>query len=132
MRADNYCSWRSNGRLDAKRLIVKNQVGAAVVAAVAVGVEVVVVAVDSNICGTIMFGDGSMVEIEGVQTVLFIYKNGEHISLTDVYLIPMLTTNIVSLGQLDEIGYEIVINDCVMPVRDEQKRLLAKVQCSSN
>jgi hypothetical protein len=105
MRADNCCSWRSNGRLDAKRLIVKNQVGAAVVAAVAVGVEVVVVAVDSNICGTIMFGDGSMVEIERVQTVLFIYKNGEHISLTDVYLIPMLTTNIVSLGQLDEIGY---------------------------
>jgi hypothetical protein len=49
-----------------------------------------------------------------------------------VYLIPKLTTNIVSLGQLDEIGYEVVINGCVMRVRDEQKKLLAKVQCSSN
>jgi hypothetical protein len=41
-------------------------------------------------------------------------------------------TNIVSLGQLDEIGYEIVICDVVMRVRDDQRRLLAKVQRAPN
>jgi hypothetical protein len=80
---------------------------------------------DSNIRGTVKFGDGLVVDIEGVGTVLFIYKNGEHRSLTGVYLIPKLTTNIVSFGQLDEIGYEIVIGGAVMRVRDEQRRLLA-------
>jgi hypothetical protein len=59
-------------------------------------------------------------------------KNGEHRSLTGVYLIPKLMTNIVSLGQLDEIGYEIVICDVVMRVRDDQRRLLAKVQRAPN
>jgi hypothetical protein len=54
-------------------------------------------------------------------------KNGEHRSLTGVYSIPKLMTNIVSLGQLDEIGNEIVICDTVIHARDEQRRLLAKV-----
>jgi hypothetical protein len=76
---------------------------------------------DSNIHGTIKFGDGLVVEIEGVGTVLFIYRNGEHCSLTGVYLIPKLMINIVSLGQLDGIGYVIVISDAVMQVRDEQE-----------
>jgi hypothetical protein len=83
---------------------------------------------DSNIRDTVKFGDGSVVEIEGVGTALFVCKNGEHHSLTGVYLIPKLTTNIVSLGQLDEIGYEIVISDAMMQVKDEQRRLPAKVQ----
>ena len=50
----------------------------------------------------IMFG--SIVEIEGRDTILFINKGGEHRKLTDVYFIPRLKANLVSLGQLDEAG----------------------------
>jgi hypothetical protein len=78
------------------------------------------------------FRDGSVVEIEGIGTVLFACRNGEHRSLTRVYLISMLTMNIISLGQLDEIGYEVMIYRGVMRLWDEQKKLLAKVQRSSN
>jgi hypothetical protein len=39
---------------------------------------------DSNIHSTIKFGDGSVVEIEGVGTVMFVFKNGEHRSITGV------------------------------------------------
>jgi hypothetical protein len=85
----------------------------------------------SNIRGIVKFGDGSMVEIEGIGTVLFVCKNGEHHSLTVVYLIPT-TTNIIGLGQLDEIGYEVIISGGLMRVRDDQNRLLAKAQQSSN
>jgi hypothetical protein len=87
---------------------------------------------DTNIHNTVCFGDGSVVEIEGIGTVLFACKDGEHISLTGVYLIPMLTMNIVSFCQLDEIGYEVMICRGVIRLWDEQKRLLVKVQCSSN
>lgn len=61
--------------------------------------------IDSNVRGTVKFGDGSVVQIEGVGTVLFSCKNGEHHAFTDVYYIPKLTTNIISLGQLEEAGY---------------------------
>jgi hypothetical protein len=43
-------------------------------------------------------------------------KNGEHRSLIGVYLIPKLTTNIISLGQVDEIRYEVIIRGGLMRV----------------
>jgi hypothetical protein len=77
------------------------------------------VELDTNIHGTVRFGDGSVVEIMGIGTILFVCRNGKHMALTGVYLIPKLTTNIMSLGQLDEIGYEVLIRDGVMEVHDE-------------
>jgi hypothetical protein len=96
------------------------------------GVQEVFTELDTNVCGTVKFGDGSMVEIEGIGTIMFVCKTGEHKTLSGVYLIPKLTTNIISLGQMDELRYEVVIRDGVMWVCDEQRRLMAKVQRSSN
>ena len=53
---------------------------------------------DSGIRGTVKFGDGSIVEIEGSGTILFISKGCEHRKLTGVYFIPRLKANFVSLG----------------------------------
>jgi len=55
--------------------------------------------IDENIVGTVQFGDGSVVNIEGRGTVLFSCKSGEHHQLTGVYLIPRLDTNLISVGQ---------------------------------
>jgi hypothetical protein len=60
---------------------------------------------DRSIHGTVKFGDGSVVQIEGVVTILFSYKTGEHRMFGGVYYIPKLNTNIISLGQLDEVGF---------------------------
>ena len=59
--------------------------------------------------GLVKFGDGSTVSIEGRGTVLFQTRSGEHKALTDVYYIPKLKSNIVSLGQLEERGCKIVL-----------------------
>jgi hypothetical protein len=40
--------------------------------------------IDSGIRGTVKFGDGSVIEIEGHDTILFVGKSGEHRRLTDV------------------------------------------------
>jgi hypothetical protein len=96
------------------------------------GIREVFIEIDTNVCDTVRFGDGSMVQIERIGTILFVCKNGEHMILAGVYLIPKLTTNIVSLGQLDGLGFEVLIKFGVMWVHDESHRLLAKVQCSSN
>jgi hypothetical protein len=44
-----------------------------------------------------------------------------------VYFIPKLTATIISVGQLDEYGYEIQIKNGLMLLRDEDQRLLARV-----
>jgi hypothetical protein len=87
---------------------------------------------DLNIHGTVKFRDGSVVRIEVLGTMLFSCKNGEHRTFTGVYFIPRLTTNIISVGQLDEIGFQTVIEGGVMKIRDANRRLLAKVLWSTN
>ena len=49
-----------------------------------------------------------------------------------MYFIPTLTTNIVSLGQLDEGGCDVHIRHGILRVRDKGNRLVAKVKRSAN
>ena len=87
---------------------------------------------DESKTGTVKFGDGSRVIIRGQGTVLFRCRNGEHRALQEVYYIPQLRSNIVSLGQLDEHGSEVLIKTGVLSIRDRERRLLAKVTRSRN
>ncbi|XP_066342303.1 uncharacterized protein [Miscanthus floridulus] len=80
----------------------------------------------------VKFGDGSEVAIEGSGTVLFEGKTGEHLPLMGVYFIPRLTTNIVSLGQLDEGGCDVHAKHGVLRVHDENGRLIVRVKRSAN
>jgi hypothetical protein len=65
-------------------------------------------------------------------TMLFNYKNGEHRTFAGVYFIPKLTANIISVGQLDEAGFQMTIEGGVMRIRDVEHRLLTKVLRSQN
>ncbi|WVZ91483.1 hypothetical protein U9M48_037649 [Paspalum notatum var. saurae] len=87
---------------------------------------------DSGIHGTVKFGDGSVIGIEGRGTVLFNSKSGEHQALTGVYHIPRLTTNIISLGQLEEDGFKILLESGFLRIWDRRRRLLAKVPRAAN
>ena len=87
---------------------------------------------DGEVTGSVKFGDGSRVTIRGQGTVIFRCKNGEQRALTDVYYILQLRSSIVSLGQLDERGSEVLIKDGVLRIRDRERRLLAKVNRSRN
>ena len=82
---------------------------------------------DTSIVGTVKFGDGSRVDICGQGTVLFVCKSGEHRAVTGVYLIPWLNTQIISLGQVDENGCQVLIEDGLLRVRDRERQLLVKV-----
>ena len=63
---------------------------------------------------------------------MFQCKNGEHKALTDVYYIPKLRSNIVSIGQLDEQGCQVLIDGGVLRIRDRERKLLAKVERGRN
>jgi hypothetical protein len=84
---------------------------------------------DSDVRGSVMFGDASGMEIKGVGSVIFAAESGEHKLLTGVYYIPALRNSIISPGQLDESGSRVEIKDGVMRIWDRHHRLLTKVTC---
>ena len=81
----------------------------------------------TSVRGSVRFGDTSRVEIQGVGSIVFQAKNGEHRVLQGVYFIPALRNSIMSLGQLDEGGSKVEINHGVLHILDPRGRLLAKV-----
>jgi hypothetical protein len=87
---------------------------------------------NSDVRGSVKFGDASSVEIKGVGSVIFTIKSGEHRLLTGVYYIPALRNSIISLGQLDESGSRVKIKDGVMRIWDRHHHLLAKVTRGTN
>jgi hypothetical protein len=62
------------------------------------------------------FGDGSTVQICGIGAMTITDRNDDHHVLTEVYYIPSLKCNIVSLGQLEENGCRVEIDKGVMEV----------------
>jgi hypothetical protein len=87
---------------------------------------------DSDVRGSIKFGDASSVEIKGFGSVIFTTESGEHRLLTGVYYIPLLRNSIISLLQLDESVSRVEIKDGVMRIWDRHHRLLAKVTRGTN
>ncbi|KAM0039898.1 putative RNA-directed DNA polymerase [Helianthus debilis subsp. tardiflorus] len=87
---------------------------------------------DSKVTGQVRFGDGSKVRIEGKGPLLFESKTGEHILIPDVYYIPALTSNILSLGQLTEKGYGVHMHGNMLKLYDDHERLVMKIQRSVN
>jgi hypothetical protein len=71
---------------------------------------------DSDVWGSVKFGDASGIEIKGVGSVIFTVESDEHRLLTGVYYIPALRNSIISLGQLDESGSRVEIKDGVMRI----------------
>ncbi|XP_071738890.1 uncharacterized protein [Rutidosis leptorrhynchoides] len=83
---------------------------------------------DTDIGGTVRFGDNSCVDIEGRGSILLTCKNGEQHLLTDKLYIPYLKTNIFSLGQAEEGGCVILIKHGFLYMFEVDGSLLMKVQ----
>lgn len=87
---------------------------------------------DTGVRGTVGFGDGSCVEIHGVGSVVMKGQHQEHKVLTDVYFIPKLKSNIVSLGQLEERGCEVSLKNGRLKVFDQCHVLLVSALRTAN
>ncbi|KAL0293888.1 UNVERIFIED_CONTAM: hypothetical protein Sradi_6914900 [Sesamum radiatum] len=69
---------------------------------------------------------------KGKGTVILATKNGDHKLLHDVYYIPKMKNNILSIGQLMENGHKVKMEDKYLWLRDHDDRLVAKVTMTSN
>lgn len=88
--------------------------------------------INKGVKGKVKFGDDSYVNICGKGSIIFEGQAGEHKLLTDVYYIPSLKANILSLGQASESGCDIHIKDNYLTMHDREGKLMMKVNRSPN
>ncbi|GKC69214.1 retrovirus-related pol polyprotein from transposon TNT 1-94 [Tanacetum coccineum] len=62
--------------------------------------------------GNVKFGDESKAPVKGKGKILIRAKDGSHQYILDVYNVPNLKSNILSVGQLLEKNYDIHFKDC--------------------
>ncbi|XP_073109451.1 uncharacterized protein [Elaeis guineensis] len=70
-------------------------------------------------CCNITFGDLSQRSIEGKGKICFELKNGKQLCISDVYYVPNMKSNILSIGQLHEKGYDVQMKDLALSLHDK-------------
>ena len=87
---------------------------------------------DEGVTGKVRFGDDSRIDIMGRGSILFKLKGGEKKMLNNVYYIPSLRSNIVSLGQATEAGCEVSMKDETLKLFDHSGQLMIQSTRSKN
>ena len=90
------------------------------------------VELNESVSGNVSFGDDSTISEKGRGNILIRLKDGRHQFISNVYYVPNMKSNILSLGQLLEKGYDIHMKNCSLFIRDGKGDLIAKVQMSKN
>ena len=87
---------------------------------------------DETVNGEVIFGDSSKIPVKGKGKIMILLKNGDKKYIHDVYYIPALKSNIISLGQLLEKGYDIHMRENSLTIRNQVQELIAKVDMTKN
>lgn len=90
------------------------------------------VELDFTIKSRVRFADDRTMKVEGVGKVMIRKKDGSLCYITGVLYVPGMKSNLLSIGQLLEKGYRMVLEDKAMKVYDTEHNLLMKGILSNN
>ncbi|XP_061336666.1 uncharacterized protein LOC133283767 [Gastrolobium bilobum] len=90
------------------------------------------VKLDESVNGNISFEDESKTPVKGKCKILIRLKDGRHEFISNVYYVPNMKNNILSLGQLLQKGFDVHLRNNTLSLRDNQNNLIAKVPMSRN
>lgn len=88
--------------------------------------------IDDTVTGKVRFDDDSRIDIKGKGSIEFLDRNGETRKILDVYYIPDLKSNIISLGQATGSGCDIRLKDEYLIMHDRDGKLIVKAARSKN
>ncbi|KAL5845341.1 hypothetical protein ACOSQ3_011394 [Xanthoceras sorbifolium] len=80
----------------------------------------------------VTLGDSSKIPVKGKCKILIKLKNGNYDFISDVYYITNLKSNLLSLGQLLEKRYHIIMKKFYLTIKDAYDNLIASVKMSRN
>ncbi|XP_042467510.1 uncharacterized protein LOC122050689 [Zingiber officinale] len=87
---------------------------------------------DERQIGNITFRDLSQKPIKEKYDILFELQNGKKVCISDVYYVPDIKNNLLSIGQLLEKGYDIQMKDLTLSIRDKSNNLITHVTMTKN
>ncbi|GJR47637.1 retrovirus-related pol polyprotein from transposon TNT 1-94 [Tanacetum coccineum] len=82
--------------------------------------------------GHVSFEDASKVQVKGRGTTSFFKNDGTRGTIENVYFVPDLKSNIMSLGQLMKRGYSVRMNGRVLQLNDRNGMRVARVEMENN
>jgi Reverse transcriptase (RNA-dependent DNA polymerase)/gag-polypeptide of LTR copia-type/Integrase core domain/GAG-pre-integrase domain/Domain of unknown function (DUF4219)/Zinc knuckle len=90
------------------------------------------ITLDNSFKSSVKLGDSKTIQVEGRGTVSVMTAGGVRY-LQNVYFIPRLSQNLLSIGQLTSNGYEVNFNGKVCTIKDESSdQLIASVEMAEN
>ncbi|GMQ07023.1 hypothetical protein CsSME_00051392 [Camellia sinensis var. sinensis] len=90
------------------------------------------VELDETVQAQVSFGDSSKTPVKRRGNILIKLKNGDHDYISNVYYVPAMKNNTLSMGQLLEKGYNVSMKDCHLTIKDNHGNLIAQARMSKN
>ncbi|GJY64422.1 retrovirus-related pol polyprotein from transposon TNT 1-94 [Tanacetum coccineum] len=81
--------------------------------------------------GHVSFGNASKIDVKGRGKIRF-FQNGKESTIEDVYYVPAMKSNILSLGQLMEKGYWVLMKNGKMLLKNKEGVIIALVKMCKN
>lgn len=89
------------------------------------------VEINENFRHAVRLGNGSKLSVEGIESIRFMV-GGILQRVTDVYYVPHLTSNLLSIGQLQEKQLSIIIEGGVCKIFHSQRGLIVETHMTKN
>lgn len=95
------------------------------------GSEDILCELSKNYTHSVKLGNDNKLQVAGRGTVKILF-DGIYLTLTDVYFVPELRSNLLSLGQLQEKGLKVVFNEGSCRIFHKDRGLVMKSYMKAN
>ncbi|WVZ02786.1 hypothetical protein V8G54_023592 [Vigna mungo] len=87
---------------------------------------------DESVKGEVNFRNKSKIRVMGKGNISIQSENGTNVTIADVYYVPGLFWNLLSMRQLSEKGYKVRIDNGVCEIMNKDNKNIARVKMTKN
>ncbi|WVZ24352.1 hypothetical protein V8G54_002896 [Vigna mungo] len=87
---------------------------------------------DESVKGEVNFGNKSKIHVMGKGNISIQSENGTNVTIADVYYVPGLFWNLLSMRQLSEKGYKVRIDNEFFEIMNKDNKNIARVKMTKN